>query len=678
MSRLVYMQDKLPPNTSEFMKRLAKILMDRKEYWHWARRPLEEIWSECDDGYLCYRQLPISEGMPWIDQSDFGPTDLFDGTNQLAYTLALAIMPKDESWLTMESYPNEDPGIVKQLQAHQIWLHRKAQTRRVFSRHLKQLIVRGTSSIFWQWSREERYTRLSGIDSIIALAKELGISKEEAAQYGRARQMDVRHDGPRIRPLDVFDLFNDPEADVVLDRRTANIVQTFRRLSDLEAEYDEQNQRVYAEKDIKDIVPWTAEDIYHKDEDGQKRLQSLNTMGVYPQNAVDRSTKLVPVYVFYCPFLEHEGKKFYDTYFHVALSRTGNSPFMVRVEENPSDHGHNFVLTDTYIDWFTNVAYGISGIEKQLSAYKQLGVIEAILLQSMVAAQYPAMMMQDGLMKENEGFNGAPGAINIIAGGAMNENSLRPVPTPDHGVQLGLQDNRWYKQKVAEGFGNLGSYQDDPTRSMSSRETATSVNFRATTGSRSVDDQSEKFGDTLQELCQGVSDMSKQMTLPDGNGKVNYSRITGQPRQVLRESLNYADFIKEREVQVLGLHGVVNRAQEIQELRDALEVVGMTAQALPNAPVMTQAIALQLIQKLQVEIPPGAEMTPEQLAAANPQVQMMALQQVLPAAAAALQQVQGKQKPGGMTSGGGMQNSPTGRNKPLQTAAPAQPEPPTA
>jgi hypothetical protein len=476
----------------------------------------------------------------------------------------------------------------------------------------------------------------------------------------------------------VYDLFLDPEADIVLDRKSGNIVQTYRRLSDLQSEYDG-NTPVYDQKVLKDVTPWRAEDLYHKEADGQKRLQSLNTMGVYPQNALDRGTLLVPVYVFYCPFLEFEGKKFYDTYFHIAISHTGNTPMVVRVEENPSDQGHSFLLTDNYIDWFTNVAYGISGIEKQLSAYKQLGVVEAILLQAMVAAQYPALMIQDGILKENEGLNTAPGALNQIAMGALGENFIREIPTPANGVQLGLQDNRWYKQKVGEGFGNLGAENNDPTRSMSSRETATSVNYRATTGSRSVDDQAEKFGDTLQELCQGVFDMSRQMLMPDSNKQINYSRITGQPRQVLRESINYTDFMKEREVQVLGLHGVVNRSQEIQELRDALEVVGMAAQALPNAPVLTQAIALQLIQKLQVEIPPGAEQTPQQLAAADPRVQMDALQQVLPAAAAALQQTQGKQQ-GGQSGGQGPgpNNSPTGRNHPQITGAPRQPEPPTA
>jgi hypothetical protein len=633
MGKLIYELEALPPYNSDYMKGLAKHLWDKKEYWHWSRRPLEDVWEECDQAYLCYRELPISEGMPWIDQSDFGETDIFDGVNQLSMTLSLALMPKDESWLTVVGQETEDPMLIKSIEAHQIHLHRKARTRRMFARHLKQLIVRGTSAIFWRWDTEVYYHQLSNIEALVRLGKELGIPPNEVKLISKVREERVGFNGPRIRPLDVYDLFLDPEADIVCDRQIGSLVQTYRRLSDLVRERKEDGSvegtlvygNLLASKGAdSDIVPWRAEDVYSSDTDGQKRLQSLNTMGIFPQNAVNSGSKLVPVYIFHLPYLEYEGKEFFDTYFHIAISREGNAPRMILVEQNPSIQGHRSLIVDNYIDWFTNHAYGIGAVEKLISGYKQLGVLSSILLQAMVVSQFPPMVMQGGVAREDQGINMAPGAITEIALSGLGLDFIKPIPTPERGVQLGLQDTRWYKEKIAGGFGNMGAFQSDPNRSISTRETATSVNFRAASAGGTTDEQSEKFNDSLQELCQGVYDMSRQMLEPDPSGQLPFERMT-TGGQMVKQGVDAEQFDTDRSIQVLGQDGIRNRQQEIENLYKSLEVIGGTQMALPNAPVLMQQVSFSLLTKLGVEIPPEAELSPMELAAMNPQVQQAAL-----------------------------------------------------
>ena len=160
MGKLIYSENKLEPWDSDFMISLARRLSETRAYYEWARRPLMEIWRQCDNAYLCYRELPHNEGMRWTDKSDFGATDVFDGVNMLATRLSLAMMPKDDSWLTVVSRQDDDPQIVTAIQAHQMWLHDRAHSRRMVARHLKQLMVRGTSALYVTWEHRERQRRI--------------------------------------------------------------------------------------------------------------------------------------------------------------------------------------------------------------------------------------------------------------------------------------------------------------------------------------------------------------------------------------------------------------------------------------------------------------------------------------------------------------------------------------
>ena len=613
-----------------------------KEYYHWARRPLEDVWRQCDDAYLCYRELPENEGMVWADKSDFGPTDIFDNVNTLATRLSLAMMPKDESWLTVVSRQQDDPEVIQAIQDQQIWMHRKARTRRAFARHLKQLIVRGTSGLIWNWQDVTRWKTLTTPESkkkIRAFLKASGADPSMMRLIGQAKIPETIFSGPQIYVADVYDIFLDPQCDLFNDRHPTTILQTFRRLSDLVAEEDSDGKPVYDRDILANIKPFMAEDIYVKDTIGAQRLRSLNTMGIFPQNQAFRTVELVPVFICHVPYFQHEGEEFYDTYFHIAQSSDGNSVHMIRVEDNPSTDGHRFVIVDTMVDWFTNTAYGISPTEKTISKYRQKCVLEAIELNAALTTQFPAYNVLSGVVRDDSSISFAPGAVNEIAFNALGLDFIKPMPVPAQGAQLGLQNLRWWGQAIAESFGAQGMYNDDPTRTVSTRETATSVNVKASSGNLAIDELAEKFGDSLQDLCQGVFDMSRQMLEGDGEN-IEYGAKSG-PGQMQLRRLRLDEFKQPRDIEVMGLHGIINKAQEVQELKDSLQVVLQGAPALPNAAVIAQSLVFQLLTKLNVKVPDEARMTPEQIAAGDPKVQQMALMQVLqqnPHIAANLQQ----------------------------------------
>ena len=91
-------------------------------------------------------------------------------------------------------------------------------------------------------------------------------------------------------------------------------------------------------------------------------------------------------------------------------------------------------------------------------------------------------------------------------------------------------------------------------------------------------------------------------------------------------------------------------------MNEALKGISMIANILPNAAALAQPIVIKLLDKMNVSVPPEAKLDPIQLAAKDPRVQQMTLQnmaQANPHIAAVLQQVlSGGQAP---VAGGGSQ-----------------------
>ncbi len=623
---LIFRQEPLPAFNSDTMQRLARDLMQRLEAWRESRTDLVATWDKCIDAYLCRRELPLDAAFPFIDRSPFGCDDIFHGVNSLCIRLALAMMPKDESWLTAIGHTQEDPAIINAVRAQQTYIHRKARMRRVWAMHMKQLAVVGTSTLFLSWPKEQVIKRLGTSESRGKIKTFLRLTgQDEGLIRGvdRARETEERFNAPVIRVLDSRDVLLDPEADLQYDRRVASIIQTYQRPFQLKEQLDEKGQPVY--KNLQNISPLKAADIMSENQEQTGRLDNLDTLGVNIMQT-NQSTDLVPVYIFYLPYYEHEGHEFYDTYVHIAADASGG-PRVIRIEENPSDIGARHVITDTYIDFFTGYPYGISAVEKSLGNYGQKNLVEAINLQAMVSAEFPALLMASGILKDDI-LDRTPGSVTEIAQSAIGQQIVQELPSTQNGADAGMLYSRYFGQKMADAFSTTGGgTSDDPTRSIQSRETATAANIRATSGSLAVDEQAEKFGDSLQEVCQWVYDMSRQVLEPNQQGELEFGMVRGN--QLLPASINFDDFNKPRSIEILGLHGVISKGQSIQDKKDALEILGRSAQVLPNAAALASKLVQDLFREMNVETLPEDWMTPQQIAAADPQVQMMALQNAL-------------------------------------------------
>jgi hypothetical protein len=631
MVNLVYEQPDMPSLKSKFMATLARELMHKLDGWKTARQPLERQWMENDRAYLCQQRLPEMEGMQYIYAGRTGETDIFDGVNNLSLRLSLASMPKDESWLTVVGRMGESAQLINATQAQQIWMHRKAGTRKVVGRHYKQLIVRGTSYYYLRWHTETKYKRLgtvSGRRRLRRFLQQNGQDESIVKQVNSIRQSVIEFQGPAPRVLDSYDVWMDPEADLVCDRRPGMVIVTYMRPCDIAAAKDEDGEDMFENYDK--IVPHKGHEVYWGSQEGNRRLQSLNMLGIRPQNYASSSTDLVPVYTFYCHYMEHQGVKFYDTYFHVADDKQGD-PRIIRIEENPSNDGHRLILQDQFIEFFTNVAYGISGVEKLLAAWHQKNFLSALMLNAAAATTFPAYLVASGLLKD-EMPNLTPGAINEIAAAALQlDNIIRPMPVPERGLQLSFNEMDYYKKKIGGGFEVTGAYASDSGQSLSTRETATSVNFRATNQGLAIDELSEKFGDNIQNLCQWAYDMNQQTAVPERNAAgekvIQFGQIDGN--SVRPGELKFDEWKQPRSIEVLGLHGVANKDQAIKNKMTALQHVVPAAQILPNTPALTTKLLRSLFTDLNVETDDQDWMTPQQLAAGDPAVQMAALEQAI-------------------------------------------------
>lgn len=620
------------------MNRLASYFYQIKMDWHDSRRSLEQKWKACDEAYLCFRYLPDTGAIDYLDDSEFGETDIFDNVNKTVIAIMQRMLPRDGSYLdtSVNDEPEEEADAVRDFL---IYKHREAKSRRQLSKFMKMLIVRGDSAIFWTHEERTRMRRLSKAESLGRITdylKVAGLSHEDARKFGRARISETIYSGPNVRVLDSHDYFLSPIADLTNMRREPVIVQTFRFLEDLKYEFDDYGNNVY--ENLDGLEGTQAFDLYGRQNDGAARIRSLEIMGIQPETN-SQYGRLVPVYICYFPYLKFEGKEFYDTYFHFALNggsgNTRSGPRMIKVEENPSDTGHLQIIPDTYIDFFTNVSYGIGGVEKALTAYRQKNVIQALTFNAGVATQYPAYLGYADAFKDGEA-SFSPGYFNEISNTGMAlRDILIPVPTPERGFQLGLQDLKFMSDEIRGKMGTDGLEASNPARTLTKSPTATEVNRDTASGSLTLDETCEKSSDTITEYFQGSFEMMKQQTPPPEDGYLFYERPDGPRRYASK--IAYSTFMKERTIQITGVKGLYDKDKRTAAVLQMMQYAGGIAQSLPNAPALIAQLFYEACNLTGVKIPESAKMTPEQLAAGNPQVQMAAIQQGIQQIAAAQQ-----------------------------------------
>ncbi len=638
MARFIFVPDDIPALSDARMKKAAEDFFDFYTYWGDARKDLIVQWDENTRAYNCRRRLPEIDGLPYINpESPWGPSDIRDSLNNWATKMGLAMFPKDDSWMSVIGRSGEEPAVINAVKSHQLWVNRKAKTRQNWVRHLKQCALLGFSPMYLSWHQKTVMRPVATKDQAAKLkiyARQQGVDPAQIKNFHKAKEAVITFNGPVVRPLNSRDVRVDPEADLQYDDKPAYCIETYRRPSDLAAEMDN-DKCVYSNLDKLQTI--NASEVYHENTEMSGRLKHQNDLGVYPQNYADANTKLVKVLIFYFPYFQtREGLEFYDTYFHVGVNgEKSTDAHMIRVEESPTtETGARHLIMETFIDWFTGHPYGISAVEHLVSVYDRKAFMDELQLAAAAASAFPAVLMGSGVLKDDI-LDRTPAAINEVAQSALGQQFVTNVPTIQNAAEFGLVQMRWYGQEISDSFGNIGGdTANDPTRSVSSRETATAAKIKASGNSITIDEQTEKFSNTQQEAQQWILDMGREM-LADSTEQQE-DPATGATQDVLRfgaikgnnaipGEIVFDQYDQPRWIECLGLHGAMNKGQMIQDKTQFLQIIGQNGQAMPNLPALQEKVVKSIASDLNIELEDMDWMSPMDIAAANPQVQMQAL-----------------------------------------------------
>jgi hypothetical protein len=281
-------------------------------------------------------------------------------------------------------------------------------------------------------------------------------------------------------------------------------------------------------------------------------------------------------------------------------------------------------LVDNYIDWFTNIGYGISGVEKTLTYLRQKNVLQALTMNASAATVFPAQLVYADAFRDDTEVNFSPGALMNVSHTPLGLDVIKPVPAPATGLQLGLQDLRFWGDEIRAKMGVDGLAAGNAARSITKGKTATEVNSDESSGSTFIDDHVENSSYMLTEYCQGAFEESRKNLKPDAEGNLAFERALAD--RVTRVTMPFKQFDVERTIQVQGYLGSLNKAQEMQNIQMALQMTKELSQALPNGAMVLQKLWARAMERLNMPLSPQELMSPQQIAAADPKVQLQAVQ----------------------------------------------------
>ena len=628
MRKCIFQQSKLPAFNSRFGKRLAKALWELKLYFADGRREREEWVYDCDAAYMCHRYVPNNEGIQLIEDGEFGESDIFDNTNVVSIRLALALMPRNEPWLTVSSRESEADSIVQGLTDHQMFLHRKAKTRRNVQKAIKQGIVRGTMAIYYDWHDEYRKRRMTNDEhakEIVQFLADQGLNQKDAKRFARGRYNELTFSGPVIQPVDFYDLWIDPSVDITNNRYPGTILQRFRHLSALKSEVDDDDKPVYS--NLEDIEPYPLEDLYSNNDLAGGRHGSDRLFHSGKGNTYQSGIKMVPVYIFHLPYFELDGYEFWDTYFHVAISRKGERARLIRIEENPSNSGLNHLIIDHYIDNYVQEPYGISGVQFQIHKYNTKNYMQLLTVTGATHGVVPPNLVYEAAFRDEDELSWAAGYNNYVQENPFGLDVVKRMDMSPNGTMLGEQMLRFMADEIRAGTGVDGLSTNNAARTDSRERTATEINSDNTAGSFFLDNQAENLQDMLTELTQGTFELTQQNAKPsaDNPNQLEYEKYLGD--KSIMAMLQLSDLQAKRSVTVRGITGQLNKEQEMGNLQKLFQTAGQIND--PRMNPVKMYLAQKMAAKLNVPLPQELLMDPIQLVATNPQAQQAAFEMAM-------------------------------------------------
>lgn len=633
-----WVHNKVPPLGSDLMQKFAKELFDEYQYFYEASQDLREVvWPACDQAYHCRRELPEAEGMDWADTSDRGETDVRDGVNFLAQAMTLALLPRDETAFAIVSKSAEEQGISNDIRDMLASLCRRIDLRGRYERHVLQTLIRGTSALWLTWRREPIYRQYDMAETLTRLASDPNPPLiDDPKMLHKIKFQEPGRNEPDLQVIDMSNLLLDPCADLGSDGDMSIAVVTFRTVEQLKNAVDRDGQPLYDQEQLKDIRPMSLDEIYDHD---RLRFMSVEVQGLNPRAQGD-FVKRVPVIVFHKKVRNFEDNQWVDCFFHLALTGEGQGCRLIRVQENPNNYGRRCIFIDTYQDWISGNPYGTGIVEHSLAAYTQKNVISALTMNADLASVFPAISVVGGILQDDRKLKIGPGAMNIINWKpAVGQQWIAPLPIVQNGAQLGKMDQQFLGQKILGQMGAYGSIMQDPTKSVKSAKTATQINTETTSGSVMRDNLLERMTiRSLEPLMNAIFEMARE-NLDDAD--LIFEKV--EEGDVKLKQLDKSQFSgsEGRLIVTAGFHGMMNKAREVEELRETLQVISQSLEAMPALQPLYQETLFKLLGRLGVKNLDKYKQDPAEILAQSPIGQQMQQQAMQQGYMAAMQQAQG-------------------------------------
>jgi hypothetical protein len=195
------------------------------------------------------------------------------------------------------------------------------------------------------------------------------------------------------------------------------------------------------------------------------------------------------------------------------------------------------------------------------------------------------------------------------------------LPVPERGAALGEQFLRFLADDMRANSGVDGLVADSASRTLSKPKTATEISRDSAGGSYFMDNQAENCTDLLNEYVQAVFEESQARLQPNTQGMMEYERYVGN--RIYEGTLPADIFRLKRSILVAGAASEAIRLGEQDNLLKAFEITGMMQE--PAMMALRLKIAIKLCRKLGVDVPEELDMSTDELLAANPQVEAMAV-----------------------------------------------------
>lgn len=616
-----YVVNNIPDVTSDYWDKPVIELQDQLNYYNYASMDLRNnIWPECIKAYLCRRDLPELESMEFLDQSPLGETDIWDGINFLTDAIMNSLMPRDQSYLELLSYESDDQGLLNDIRDFLMSIHRSAGTRDAYAKHMKQCLILGTSALWWRWERLEKLVKLGTAEAVNELRKDPNMATaplDEVVKLAkRARFPKLIRNGPLVRPIDMFDFWIDPATDMSHQGEASIITRFYLTKEELQNSKDEFGQPKY--KNLDGLEPQTLDQLYF---DQPNRLQIITELGVNPLASSHATSKFVPVYVFHAPVRRFDAdpkNALVDCFIYMARSTTRESYRIIRVEDNPHANGSRGIYVDSYID-LVQGGYGVGAVEKSVNAWQYKNVLSALGLQSQVMAVAPAYTVIGGSFPDENKIRLGPGGVTIVKPGGAGHDAIRAIQIPIDRVQAGQMSEKWQGQKILGQLQAYGAMNQEPTKQIEEPKTATQIHVETSSGSVVRDNFLEKVTlRSLEQLMQDVYDACREYLQDDIIQFEQMKEDSTDLGQITREELD-----KDRKVLVTGYHGILNKAKEMQDAQEALQILttGNALETMPQLRPVVQELIFKILGRLGIKNLEKYKQDPVQMIVSDPQVQ---------------------------------------------------------